>query len=1508
MAQQGRNAPVNDNVASFQATLEDWTTKYNGSASFDPVPILNKLAEFLEHETEEFYKMDPDPLDDRPPGRQIASCGQGQMMKIIFKNDDFMNTIVGSYLLDGSYRDGGPLFTASCRVLLDLLPGLETSVPFRETEGVVERLYHWAEHAAEPLKSYATGLLSGAMELNDVAVKFREESMHLVPVMLQRLHTLVSQHTEEAEKPNISEGGQGDRAGKSPRHFAAVAAESSKSPGASTKSSPLVSDHGDSRTGLKRPLSPNHSFNQPFKRSRNSSEGASFFENEHSNSSWAELQPLVIGSYSLQPLTNSMKQRLILQYLTPLGDYHELLSPILEHNAMDLIFHYIDLSVNKDVRLAFESLRFLSVILCHKKFAAEFITRGGIQRLLKIHRPSIAATGVSLCFYYITYFEDATERLCNLPEHILSEVVSYNLWLMECSHDSSRCHACLFFSQSFPYKIILELFDAKDGLRRLINAISTLSILNQDGDQNHTDDELHQMRQAARLVTEAVRKYFEVHTTLKADELRCLHLHDGRSSLKESRSVKGCKFSLEENMDVLLEFLPPKSNWTPEIALHKLGGVLIMCSLVAISPDWDAYHGKGDTVVAALDVLAMCSVSHRTQLMLANTLELNDNVRSPVMSMIVGFVEGDLMPDAEISKSALRLICNCVCGPAERFGSAVVRYHKKRNNGSSNSEEDMLTLMWNTVRSHNGIMVLLKSLSVKTPIILADSIRMLASKALVGMSRSDTIRQIIEKLPPLNNGHLQTLMKEPVLADCRNTHLQFCKYASTLLEKLAGRQANVVGSATLEEIRKAGVVAQTKIVFHEKELLQLIQGHLTSLGLLESAATLQREAGLPKCSTPPPHNPGGSVASGHLYSPGTPKLGRQLSHTGTSQTNREIFPSTPTPWVHPTQPLTVSTAAGNSSHQAMPSASSMSSEPSSSQSVRSLAGPSTPAPLSASASTPGPSCAATPATPTHMKFTLHRTPHASQQLTPQQRAHKRKYLKERESYVPLGQRAKSKQNVEYNVSLNNIVTEYLRKQHALCPQPISTCPTMSLFIPHRCPEPLGKACAAYNITSRVFDRQLRPPYGGPKGQSLNRRYIHSKLCALTSFRDGAGDGLACCAFDCAADNIFIGSFSGDLRVMNINTTTPDFYSTVCHSSPVIHISTSKVNPDILFTSTWGASQNCALWNFNRTDVNVKLSYRFDEYTANLANQSHDRFIGTKEMIARIYDTATGTVVQTMYDQVKANGYKYNEATFNPTDDLVLNDGNLWDVRSNKLIYKFDKFNQYTSGCFHPRGLEVVINSEIWDIRTFRLLNTIPALDQCQIMFNHSGDVIYAIRVDDESQGDLYTRRDYASTLRTYDALNYCNIGTFDLKTSSIFDVAINRDDTLLGIIENTNQPDADSEEAFCRIYEVGKNREPEDQVEDDDDNPQNDEPDDYDDDDDDDDGDDDDDDDDAVLQFVDGSSDSDSDNNNNNDNDNDEMEVAELSPSGSSDDDDNDDDDEDDDDPGDLDDVLFELA
>lgn len=110
----------------------------------------------------------------------------------------------------------------------------------------------------------------------------------------------------------------------------------------------------------------------------------------------------------------------------------------------------------------------------------------------------------------------------------------------------------------------------------------------------------------------------------------------------------------------------------------------------------------------------------------------------------------------------------------------------------------------------------------------------------------------------------------------------------------------------------------------------------------------------------------------------------------------------------------------------------------------------------------------------------------------------------------------------------------------------------------------------------------------------------------------------------------------------------------------------------------------------------------------------------------------------------------NIATFNKTDELILNDGLLWDIRSANIIHKFDKFNNYVSGVFHPSDLEIIINSEIvsfklfihecfwwrlleenlfltftkWDLRSFHLLDTCPSLDQCQVTFNNQGNVIF----------------------------------------------------------------------------------------------------------------------------------------------------------------------------------------
>lgn len=60
-----------------------------------------------------------------------------------------------------------------------------------------------------------------------------------------------------------------------------------------------------------------------------------------------------------------------------------------------------------------------------------------------------------------------------LPHSLLAEVVSYTLWLLECSHASGCCHATMFFSICFSFRAVLELFDNQDGLRRLVNLVRT---------------------------------------------------------------------------------------------------------------------------------------------------------------------------------------------------------------------------------------------------------------------------------------------------------------------------------------------------------------------------------------------------------------------------------------------------------------------------------------------------------------------------------------------------------------------------------------------------------------------------------------------------------------------------------------------------------------------------------------------------------------------------------------------------------------------------------------------------------------------------------------------------------------------------------------------------------------------------------------------------------------------------------------------------------------------------
>ncbi|XP_037535824.1 DDB1- and CUL4-associated factor 1 [Nematolebias whitei] len=1044
---------------------------------------------------------------------------------------------------------------------------------------------------------------------------------------------------------------------------------------------------------------------------------------------------------------------------------------------------------------------FLSALLPHKKFAAEFISHGGVQKLLEIPRPSMAATGVSLCLYYLAYNLDTMERVCLLPESVLSDLVSYALWLLESSHTSGVCHATIFFSISFSFRAVLELFDQQDGLRRLVNLITTLAILNTENEAPvMSDDQVFSSRQTIRHTCMAIRRYFEAHLGLKTEQVKqSLHNSDSGSVVPHQPPYKSCLYTKEQVIEMtefLIEYGPPHLHWEPVEVFYKLSCVPLMLQLISTAADWKTYIGRSDIARFALDILAILTAVPKVQMVLADTIEVLDENRSSVstvgMSIILGVAEGDVfVNDAEIQKSALQVILNCVCAPEKSLNTvgafAVTPVRQSlRHQEPPTTHNRVLAHMWQVVQNNNGIKVLLSLLSVKMPITDADLIRALTCKALVGLSRSSAIRQIISKLPLFASGQIQQLMKEPVLQDKRSEHVRFCHYAAELTKRVSGKPLLMGTDVSLARLQKANVVAQSRITFSEKELLILIRNHLVAKGLHDTANTLVKEANLPTA----PLCPNSVSYVTPLPSTSVPRTCRLSSGIGARVAG------------HPgTSPVSSASTSAV------------------------LMTPPHPAPNGQGSRPVG-----------RILFSRDR-PAANYNSGKKLRA-----LKQKSDHGAFIQTPAMKKQLELHVpsppTLDSIITEYLREQHARCRNPVTTCPPFSLFTPHRCPEPKQRRQAPSNFTTRLGSRVLYPKYGGVDRGCLDRHLIFSRFRPISVFHEGDGDesSFTCCAFSARERFLMLGTVSGHLKLYNIFSGQEEA-SYTCHTSAITHLEPSRNGKLLLTSASWSVPLS-ALWSME--DVFSMKSSFMDDHYVEFSKLSQDRVIGTKDQVAHIYDIQTGQKTLTLNDLTLANNYKRNCATFNPTDDLVLNDGVLWDVRGSQAIHKFDKFNMNISGVFHPNGLEVIINTEIWDLRTFHLLHTVPALDQCRVVFNSNGTIMYGamLQADDEVDVmDQQMKSPFGSSFRTFDATDYEPIATVDVKRN-IFDLCTDTKDCYLAVIENQDSVSLDT---VCRLYEVGRHKLAEEGDDDQDDEDQ--------DDNDSSDTDDDDDDDDDVLDI-----------------------------------------------------------
>lgn len=540
--------------------------------------------------------------------------------------------LVDDYLRDNFFtrqtlsRSSFDLNVAACRLVLVIMPGLDTSAVFQaEFDNLITRLYGWAENAAEPLCSYATGLLAAAMEVQDMAVGFREQNNRLITLMLRRLHTLQQQSRREraagvpsswpakesTELPpasgDIEMGDTSkDTIGNATRPFAHLGGGSAPvSPDVPKDSgTPGSAEANDAAAATNAAGSGSYNVsgglgnglgNGGMFKFRNTINLSSLFHSTDTNQSATNDQSsskYVRNTIPIHPATIDTSQMLILRYLTSMGEYQEFLGNVFEQNAMQLIYGYIGPVEQRDTCLAFEALKYLASLLCHKKCALEFITHGGLERLISVPRPSIASTGVSIAMYYLAYCEDAMERICQMPQRFVADVVEYAMWLLGSSHDSGRCHATMFFGLAFQFKVILDEFDRQDGLRKLFNVIAVLPILGTE-DHNLNDDEECSARQLVRHVCMALKKYMESHLFYKYTQITRLNTPSEQQTPSHfiPRSPKYTPEMLSEQVRALQELLPYKVRWEPVEKIMFLNLISLLLRIIAYSYEWN-YSGR----------------------------------------------------------------------------------------------------------------------------------------------------------------------------------------------------------------------------------------------------------------------------------------------------------------------------------------------------------------------------------------------------------------------------------------------------------------------------------------------------------------------------------------------------------------------------------------------------------------------------------------------------------------------------------------------------------------------------------------------------------------------------------------------------------------------------------------------------------------------------------------------------------------------------------------------------
>ncbi|KAE8688112.1 DDB1- and CUL4-associated factor-like protein 1 [Hibiscus syriacus] len=1135
---------------------------------------------------------------------------------------------------------------------------------------------------------------------------------------------------------------------------------------------------------------------------------------------------------SSNPINKSAAEK---ECLETLGEYVEVLGPVLHEKGVDVCLALLQRSfkieeASKATSLLSDVIKLICALAAHRKFAALFVDRGGMQKLLAVPRVPQNCFGLYSCLFTVGSVQGIMERVCALPSDAVHQVVELAIQLPECPQDQVRKNAALFFAAAFVFRAVLDAFDAQDGLS------GTTSFRNE---RSPSEALVSSEKQIAYHACVALQQYFRAHLVLLVDSIRPNNSNrNGTRSIPSTRVAYNPLDVSNEAMDAVFLQLQKDRKlgsafvWTRWPAVGKFlssNGHIIMLELCQATPIERYLHDLLQYALGVLHIVTLVPISRK---MIVNATLSNN--RAGIAVILDAANSASSLVDPEIIQLALNVLINVVCPPPSisnkpplisqgqksasgqtTNGPGVETRNAERNisersvflpnqcetrkrsaepglvdRSAAAGSQSTSSIAQAPVSAASSGLVLLHLLQpcIYSPPAALDCLQALACRVLVGLARDETIAHILTKL--LVGKKLSKLIRDSGgLTHGTEQGRWQSELAQVAIELIAivtnSRRASTLAATdaatpTLRRIERAAIAAATPITFHSSFCFSYME-HLQASGLAEDSFAI---LGCPFLSCTPSLRSRCSINTTpedediNLKCDSTSSLKKKSVLLSFALQSRNHFLS------QDSQPPSVRKAHSSSkSFPSLPSVSETRTESTIESNLDSESNYKTPLVfpmkrklselkalsgkrLNTSDHGPRSPICLTPNT-TRRNFLLTDAP----ALTPTSNL--------RDQHMTpsslVGLLNDPQPSNSERLSLDSIVVQYLKHQHRQCPAPITTLPPLSLLHPHVCLMPKRSLDAPTNITSRLGTREFGSVYGGVHGNRRDHHFVYSR------FSHGELAGMI---------NNVLDSCSG-------------------HQFPV-----TLVQSYFLARPKWFYHQALRVCGWDAFFFSGGAMHSFEGCKAARFSNSGSIFASLSSDSTQreilLYDIQTYQLELKLSD-TSANstgrGHVYSPIHFSPSDTMLLWNGVLWDRRVQGPVHRFDQFTDYGGGGFHPAGNEVIINSEVWDLWKFWKLRSLPSLDQTAITFNARGDVIYPIlrRNLEDVMSAVNTRRvkhPLFAAFRTLDAVNYSDIATI-LVDRCVLDFATEATDSFVGLITMDDQ-----EEVFssARVHEIGRRR------------------------------------------------------------------------------------------------------